>query len=63
MQTTIELTAHDLEEGFELEITSHDAADGSAKRKDARIGTNSAARVAFEDGEVLVVRKVKAQGA
>jgi hypothetical protein len=60
MQTTIYIIAHGLEEGFELEITSHDAADGSAKRKDARIGTNSSARVAFHDGEVLVMRKVKA---
>lgn len=60
MTTTIEIIAHDLEEGATLEITSHDAATGAGKRKDARIGTNSSARVTFADDEMIVVRKIAA---
>ena len=61
--TTVEVLARVLDEDAVLEITSHSAADGSARRKDAAIGTNSGAMASFGDDEVIVIRKIKAPAA
>ena len=61
--TTIEILARALEEDATLEITSHSASDGSVRRKDATIGTNSGSLVSFGDDEVIIIRKTKALAA
>lgn len=57
--TTIEIIARALEDDATLVITSHGAADGAARRKDAEIGSVSGALVTMADDEILVIRKVK----
>lgn len=61
MQTIIDILAHTLDDGTQLQVTSHNSSDGKPRRTDATLGANSSARVEMGDDEVIVIRKVKVQ--